>query len=142
MKHLLRNLTLGVVTMLLVLGGLTFTATATPAAHAAYGPTIQIQETYTSFLGGYVPFTGYGFYAGTTVRVEVLTKALSQVLGTVYVTADINGFISGTLYPNQKPCWESYNDVAYLAADGQPGPTAWAQTGVDFSADCPVWRVL
>jgi hypothetical protein len=103
---------------------------AVPAANAGtYGPTITPHETYPSYLHGYVPFTGYGFYSGEWVRVEMLTPNL-QVLGTGYVRSDINGYISGSVHDTNATCSPTGGLNVYLAADGQPGPTAWAQASI------------
>ena len=114
-------------------------AVAVPAANAGtYGPTITAHETYTSYTHGYVPFTGDGFYAGERVRVEILGPAPNlQPLGAEYVTSDINGFISGTLYSNNALCSATGGLNVYLAADGEPGPTAWTQASIE-APTCPI----
>ena len=51
-----------------------------------------------------------------------------SVLRTIYVTADGSGEISGRgVYINSL---SSYAGDVYVAADGDPGPTTWAQTYV------------
>jgi hypothetical protein len=103
---------------------------AVPAANAGtYGPTITQHETYTSYLDGYVPFTGYGFYPHEWVRVEMLTMNL-QVLGTMYVWSYNGWSISGSVYSDNAVCSPTGGLNVYLAADGQPGPTAWTQASV------------
>jgi hypothetical protein len=79
-------------------------------------------------LNGYVPFTGDGFYAGEWVRVEMLTQDL-HVLGTTWVSSGLDG-ISGTVYDTNYTCSPSGGINVYLAADGEPGPTAWTQASI------------
>jgi hypothetical protein len=104
-------------------------AVAVPAANAYSGPTITQHETYTSYLNGYVPFTGDGFYSGW-VRVVMLTQDLRQDLGTTYVHADLNGFIAGSVYDTNYTCSRTGGIIVWLAADGAPGPTAWTQASI------------
>jgi hypothetical protein len=109
---------------------LTVATVAVPAANAGtYGPTITQQETYASYVNGYVPFTGYGFYPGT-VRVVMLTHDLRQELGVVYVHADLSGSVSGSVYDTNRTCSTTGGISVYLAADGAPGPTAWTQASI------------
>ena len=115
---------------------------AVPAANAGtYGPSIAAHETYTSYTNGYVPFTGSGFYAGERVRVELLGPTPNlQLLGVEYLTSDINGSISGTVYSDNALCSLSGGLNVYLAADGAPGPTAWTQASIE-APRCPIiWR--
>ena len=68
---------------------------------------------------------GSGFTPGTTVRVEVLSTSLN-VRSTEYVTADDYGIDAGTFFTIVgAPCGTSY-----IAADGAPGPTAWAKINI------------
>jgi hypothetical protein len=72
-----------------------------------------------------VQVNGSGFTPGATVRVEVLDTSLN-VQHTQYVTAVNGGVASGTFYTALKaPCGS-----VYVAADGSPGPTAWAKAYV------------
>lgn len=104
-------------------------AVAVPAANAYTGPTITQHETYTSYLDGYVPFTGDGFYTGW-VRVVMLTQDLRQDLGITYVHAGFDGSISGSAYDTNYTCSPSGGINVWLAADGAPGPTAWTQASI------------
>ena len=86
MKHLLRNIKLGMATMVLALGGLSFAATGTPAAHAASQPSITA-------VGhpGVVEVQGSGFTPGGTVFVAVYDAHYVR-LNSAYVTASQNSF--------------------------------------------------
>jgi hypothetical protein len=102
----------------LTLGALAGLTVATPA----YAGSPQI---YAAGGPGDVSVAGSGFTPGATVRLEALTPGLS-VLRTIYVTADGGGDIGGGgVYITSL----SPGDV-WVAADGAPGPTAWAQTSV------------
>jgi hypothetical protein len=92
--------------------------------------------TWSSYEGDYVPFSGYGFFPGAPVRVELLSPTL-QLLGVLYVNADVDGFISGTVYVNSVHCFGGGS--LFVAGDGEPGPTAWAQSAV-APTSCPSIR--
>jgi len=104
----------------------------TVAAPLAYAGSPQITA-----LGGpgEIMVTGRGFTPGATVRLEALTPGLN-VLRKLYVTADSGGNISE--FPSAGPSGEyayldrlgPYVGDAFVAADGAPGPTAWAKTHV------------
>jgi hypothetical protein len=59
------------------------------------------------------------------------------VVGVLYVNADIDGFISGTVYVNRAYCFSGGS--VFVAADGEPGPTAWATSDV-APTPCPSIR--
>jgi hypothetical protein len=67
-----------------------------------------------------------GFNADATVRIEVLTPNLSKVLNTYYVQVNWIGYMDGDLYLGTG----GYIGKVWVAADGAPGPTAWASTQV------------
>jgi hypothetical protein len=90
-------------------------------------PTISAQQSSQAYAGAYVPFTGYGFVPFMRVRVEMLSPAL-QLLGVVFLYADESGFIQGSVAENSVPCFGGGKVI--LAADGLPGPTAWAASDV------------
>ena len=112
-----------------VLGGLV--AAAAPA-HAATAPH------FTNVVGGpgEILIQGSGFTPGSTVRLEVLTMDLGEVLQTRYVPTDDNGDISqwpGVQWRGAGYAYldlEGYTGDVRVAADGTPGPTAWAVTHV------------
>jgi hypothetical protein len=117
-------------------------AVVVSAANAGtYEPTITPHETYASYTGGYVPFTVSGFDASEWVRVEILGPAPNlQPLGVDYVNSGIDGSNSGTVYSNNSLCSVTGGLNVYLAADGEPGPTAWTQASIKVPT-CPiVWR--
>jgi hypothetical protein len=73
-----------------------------------------------------------GFNADATVRIEVLTPNLSKVLNTYYVQVNWIGYMDGDLYLGTG----GYIGKVWVAADGAPGPTAWASTQVS-GCPCP-----
>jgi hypothetical protein len=79
---------------------------------------------------GYVEVDVGGFNADATVRVEVLTANLSETLNTDYVQVNWIGYMDGELYLGTG----GYSGKVWVAADGAPGPTAWASTQV---SPCP-----
>ena len=80
---------------------------------------------------GVILVQGGGFNADATVRLEALTPDLSKVLDTYYVQANWIGYLDGGIYLNNLG---GYTGNVWVAADGAPGPTAWARTQV--SACC------
>ena len=102
-------------------GALAGPAVAAAPAHAA-GPHINV-------IGGTgeILIQGGGFNAGATVRIEALTPDLSRVLDTIYVHANWIGYLDQYTYLND---FGGYTGNVYVAADGAPGPTAWAFTKV------------
>lgn len=92
------------------------TAAAAPAYAA--GPQITV-------IGGpgEIMVQGGGFNSGATVRLEVLTMDLSKVLDTIYVQANWIGYLDGPTYLDNLG---GYIGDVRVAADGAPGPTAWA----------------
>jgi hypothetical protein len=101
-----------------VLAGLTVAAAPAYAA----GPQISV-------IGGpgEILVQGGGFNAGASVRIEALTPDLSKVLDTIYVTANWIGYLDDATYLNG---FGGYTGKVAVAADGAPGPTAWASTQV------------
>ena len=79
-----------------------------------------------------VRFNGGGWNADATIRIEALTPDLSEVLATGYVQANWLGFIDDITWL-VLPSW--YAGGVWVAADGAPGPTAWAYTQVS-AAPC------
>jgi hypothetical protein len=73
-----------------------------------------------------------GFNADATVRIEVLTSDLGGVLNTYYVQVNWIGYMDGNLYLGTG----GYTGKVWVAADGAPGPTAWASTQVS-GCPCP-----
>jgi hypothetical protein len=138
MTYLLRRSKFAILTAALALGGLV--AAATPAAHAGSGPSIVAYYS----AGAGVSVLGGGFTPPTylnphpEVRVEVLTADLRRTLGTAYLPVNEFGQIDGDVSGNDMLCLQSYSGQVYVAADGQPGPTAWAQTYASFPRTCSV----
>jgi len=107
-------------------GALAGLAVAAAPAYAA-GPHITV-------AGGHcvIQIDGGGFNADATVRVEALTPGLSNVLATAYFQANWIGYLDDYTYlilPS------GYAGNVWVAADGAPGPTAWARTEVS-AAPC------
>ena len=96
----------------------------TVAAAPAYAAGPQI-----SVIGGpgEIEVQGGGFNAGASVRIEALTPDLSRVLDTIYVHANWIGYLDDPAYLND---FGGYTGKVAVAADGAPGPTAWASTQV------------
>ncbi len=147
MKRLLRHSKLVLLTMVLALGGLV-TATATPAAHAGSGASINTscQISFTE-----VCFYGYGFSPDAQVRVEVLNSSLTEVLGHAgvpggvqYVYANNYGVIHGFVSGNDMLCFQGYTGPVWVVADQLspsvpfPSGEAWAQTYASFPATCTI----
>jgi len=103
------------------IGALTGLTVAAAPAYAA-GPRITV-------IGGpgEILVQGGGFNADASVRIEALTPDLSKVLDTIYVTANWIGYLDDYTYLND---FRGYTGNVYVAADGAPGPTAWASTKV------------
>ena len=76
---------------------------------------------------GEILVQGGGFNADATVRIEALTPDLSKVLDTIYVQANWIGYLDAPVYLNDLG---GYTGQVWVAADGAPGPTAWASTHV------------
>ena len=100
------------------LSGLTVAAAPAYAA----GPHITV-------IGGpgEILVQGGGFYGNATVRIEALTPDLSKVLDTIYVKVNWLGYLDQYTYLNN---FRGYTGKVWVAADGAPGPTAWASTQV------------
>jgi hypothetical protein len=76
---------------------------------------------------GEIMVQGGGFNADATVRIEALTPDLSRTLDTIYVKANWIGYLDQDTYLND---FGGYIGQVWVAADGAPGPTAWARTQV------------
>ena len=76
---------------------------------------------------GEILVQGGGFNADATVRIEALTPDLSKVLDTIYVRANWIGYLDDPIYLDNLG---GYIGLVRVAADGAPGPTAWAITKV------------
>jgi hypothetical protein len=102
-------------------GALAGLTVAAAPAYAA-GPNITV-------IGGpgEILVQGSGFNAHASVRIEALTPDLSKVLDTIYVAADWLGYLDQYTYLND---FGGYTGKVLVAADGAPGPTAWASTQV------------
>ena len=119
----------------LVLGGVGFGLASAPAAHASSTSVTAYFET-----GGVIVY-GSGFTPGAQVRFEALTSTLSRVEAVDYETADSSGRADAFLLVDRcagPDLWHFYAGKMYIAADGSPGPTAWASgtlasTGVPSS---------
>ena len=100
--------------------------TVAPAPAYAAGP-------YVTANGGpgEVEVQAGGFNADATVRIEVLTANLSEVLNTYYVQVNWIGYLDYDVYLGTGGV---YTGKVWVAADGAPGPTAWASTQV---SGCP-----
>ncbi len=124
MKRILRR---GSLLMLpvLVLGGVSVGLASAPAAHA--GPIGQSVTAY--FETGGVMVFGSGFTPGARVRFEALTPDFSRTEAVYYETADSSGRADAWLQVDRcagPDLWHFYVGKLLIAADGQPGPTAWA----------------
>ena len=108
-------------------GALAGPAVAAAPAYAA-GPHITVTGGH-----GEILVQGGGFNADATVRIEALTPDLSRTLDTIYVQANWIGYLDGDIYLNNLG---GYTGSVWVAADGAPGPTAWARTQVS------AWPVL
>lgn len=102
-------------------GALSGLTVAAAPAYAA-GPHITV-------IGGpgEILVQGGGFNANASVRIEALTPDLSKVLDTIYVKANWIGYLDDYTYLND---FGGYTGKVSVAADGAPGPTAWASTQV------------
>ena len=107
---------------------------AVVAAGALAGLTVAAAPAYAAgphitVIGGpgEILVQGSGFNAHASVRIEALTPDLSKVLDTIYVTADWLGYLDQYTYLND---FRGYTGNVWVAADGAPGPTAWASTQV------------
>ena len=124
MKRILRR---GSLLMLpvLILGGVGFGLASAPAAHAGpVGPSVTAY-----FESGGVMVYGSGFTPGARVRFEALASDLSRTEAVDYETADSSGRADAWLYVDHcagTDLWHFYAGKLWIAADGQPGPTAWA----------------
>ena len=94
-------------------------ASLATAATPAYADVPHISAT--GGAGG-VSVSGGGFNQNASVRLEVLTPGLTRVLDTIKVGADANGNIG-----YQWLDVDGYQGPVVVAADGAPGPTAWAE---------------
>jgi len=122
MKRMLRR---GGLLMLpaLVLGGVGFGLASAPAAHAGSTSVTAYFESE-----GVIVY-GSGFTPGARVRFEALTSTLSRVEAVDYETADSSGRADGFLLVDRcagPDLWHFYAGKMLIAADGSPGPTAWA----------------
>ena len=120
MKLSLRRpqLLLSAVAAAVALAGLTVAAAPAYAA----GPHI------TAIGGpGEILVQGGGFNADARVRLVVLTSDLGKVLETIYVQANWIGYLNSDVYLDNLG---GYIGNVWVAADGAPGPTAWARTAV------------
>ncbi len=107
----------------LVVGGVGFGLASAPVAHAGSTSVTAYFET-----GGVIVY-GSGFTPGTRVRFEALTPTLSRVEAVDYETADSSGRADGFLLVDRcagPDLWHFYAGKMVIAADGSPGPTAWA----------------
>jgi hypothetical protein len=107
---------------------------AVVAAGALSGLTVAAAPAYAAgqhitVIGGpgEVLVQGGGFLGNATVRIEALTPDLSKVLDTIYVKANWIGYLDDYTYLND---FRGYTGKVLVAADGAPGPTAWASTQV------------
>jgi len=109
------------------IGALAGLTVAPPAPAYADGP-------YVTASGGpgYVEVYVGGFNSGVTVRVELLTYDLSKTLNTGYVVVNWIGYEDGNMYLGTG----GYTGKVWVAADGPPGPTAWA-TAQPSGCPCP-----
>jgi hypothetical protein len=101
---------------------------------ALAGPTMAAAQAYaagphiTAVGGpGEIMIQGGGFNADATVRLEALTSDLGKVLDTIYVHANWIGYLDANVYLDNLG---GYIGNVWVAADGAPGPTAWARTQV------------
>lgn len=132
MNHLVHHSKRVLFTLALAVGGL---LAAAPAAHAASGPVIQ--RCITNI--GSVCVEGGGFTPYATVYLTMLTPDLRVDLGRVKINADGNGAIyDGNVPATNLPCWQSYSGEVLVAADGEPGPTAWVSDDLDVGATCVI----
>ena len=107
---------------------------AVVAAGALAGLTVAAAPAYAAgphitVIGGpgEIMVQGGGFNADATVRIEALTPDLSKTLDTMYVQANWIGYLDAPVYLNDLG---GYTGKVWVAADGAPGPTAWASTQV------------
>ena len=107
---------------------------AVVAAGALSGLTVAVAPAYAAgpsitVIGGpgEILVQGDGFNADATVRIEALTPDLSRTLDTIYVQANWIGYLDANIYLDD---FGGYIGKVWVAADGAPGPTAWARTQV------------
>jgi hypothetical protein len=109
----------------LALGGVAAGLGAAPAAHATTtGPAITAYvET------GSIEVLGHGYTPGARVNVEALNSAFTRAEATTTVTADSGGQFEAWLTVDRcdgPDLFHFYVGPVSIAADGAPGPTAWA----------------
>jgi hypothetical protein len=109
----------------LALGGAAAGLTAAPAAHAATsGPGITAYvET------GSIEVLGHGYTAGARVNIEALNSTMTRAEATTSVSADSSGQFVAWLTVDRcagPDLFHFYEGRVSIAADGAPGPTAWA----------------
>lgn len=124
MNRLLRRASL-LTLPVLGLGGVAAGLTAAPAAHAATsGPGI------TAYVeSGSIEVLGHGYTSGARVNVEALNSAWTRAEATTVVTADASGQFEAWLTIDRcagPDTFHFYQGPVTIAADGAPGPTAWA----------------
>jgi hypothetical protein len=135
MNRLLRHSKLALLIVILALVGIV--TAATPAAHAGPEPSITAYST-----GSEISVVGSGFTPSTSsnpnpqVQLEVLTPDLRHVLGTATANVNIFGEINVLVAGHGVFCVTGYRGQVLVAAGGQPGPTAWAQTYASFPPTC------
>lgn len=109
----------------LTLGGLALGLSAAPAAHAAAsGPSITAY-----FESGSIEVVGSGYTPGHTVNIEGVNPSFTRTEATSSVTADSSGQFETWLTVDRcagPDLWHFYSGPVTIAADGAPGPTAWA----------------
>jgi hypothetical protein len=118
---LIRNSKIILLSAALALGGLTFAATAAPAAHAASPPLLSAYG-----QGGGAQVYGWYFTAGVTVRVEILDSNLQHVLTTQYIRAWQNS--TGAYGVFDTLMTTSYSGSVWVVADQAGHPSTWAKT--------------
>jgi hypothetical protein len=109
----------------LALGGVAAGLTAAPAAHAAAsGPHITAY-----FESGSIEVLGSGYTQGANVNIEGLNSTFTRAEATTTAVADSSGQFQAWLMVDRcagPDLWHFYNGQVTIAADGAPGPTAWA----------------
>ncbi len=124
MNRLLRRASL-LMLPALAFGGAVADLTAAPPAHAATsGPRITAY-----FETGEIEVLGSGYTPGATVQIEALNSAMTRAEATVSETANASGQVQGWLTVDRcagPDVWHFYSGQVWIAADGAPGPTAWA----------------
>jgi hypothetical protein len=106
-------------------GGVAAGLSAAPAAHAATsGPGI------TAYVeSGSIEVLGHGYTVGARVNLEALNSTFTRAEATTSVTADASGQFEAWLTVDRcagPDTFHFYQGPVTIAADGAPGPTAWA----------------